>query len=100
MSTTIPVSEMPPQQERERDDLGRDLTTNEVFPVKETFLVLWVCAPKSMPMEEVQAAVDKMPAAGTSHGWQVEKREHDNWALQSPGLCSENSNRQHWLCSC
>jgi len=83
-----------------RDKQENDLESNEVFMVAQGVLNAWVCAPKSMSIEEVQEGVDKLPPAGTFCGWQVTKQVDDDPHHCSPGLCAEDDNRQHWLCYC
>ena len=82
------------------DKNGRDLANDEVFTVRMGLLNVWVCAPKHLTRDEVQAQVDLLPPAGTTFGWQVEEKEDDDPELRSPGLCAEDDNRQHWNCVC
>lgn len=84
-----------------QDKAGNELESNEVFCVQMHILNMWVCAPKDMTMKEVQSAVDRMPPAGTSAGWQVQ-HDPDNKSEEflSPGRCDEDCNRQHWNCLC
>jgi len=83
------------------DSAGRDLASDAVFMVQHGLLGGWVCAPKGMGMEAVQAAVhrDIFPA-GTTLGWIVERVESEDEQAQSPGHCAEDGTRQHWRVVC
>lgn len=80
------------------DQQGNDLSTGTVFFVAEGFLTGWVCAPKSLTQEQVQAQVTW--PSGTSAGWVVQAEESDDPQKQSPGKCDEDCDRQHWLVVC
>lgn len=82
------------------DKQGNDLDQDKVFMVAESMFNAWVCAPKSMTKEQVQAGVNLLPAAGTSAGWQVQEQTHDDPRQCSPGECAEDDKRQHWLVLC
>lgn len=81
------------------DKQGNLLTSQDVFIVKRAMLGSgWCCAPKSMTLEQVQRAVDEQCepyCEGTP--WTVTSRINDDPELQSPGLCAECDDRQHWL---
>lgn len=83
------------------DKAGRDLASDQVFMIKHGLLGGWVCAPKSMDIEQVQAGVrrDVFPA-GTSAGWIVDAIADDDPQKCSPGHCAEDDTRQHWHVSC
>jgi hypothetical protein len=83
------------------DKAGNDLGSDRVFMVKEGLLGGWVCAPKHMDAEAVQAAVVRdVHASGTSAGWIVQTVEHEDPDFRSPGLCAEDCDRQHWFVEC
>lgn len=85
-----------------KDAAGRDLASDTVFMVAHGILDGWVCAPKSMDIEAVQAAVHRdIYPAGTKAGWIVEAvTDEETVARNSPGLCAEDNSRQHWHVSC
>jgi hypothetical protein len=83
------------------DAAGNDLAAERVFMVKAGVLDGWVCAPKSMDMAAVQGAVHRdVYPAGTTNGWIVEQVESEESDRRSPGLCAEDSARQHWHVVC
>ncbi len=98
----------PPKEDAEReanvraDKAGRDLASGTVFLVQSGILDGWVCAPKSMDIEAVQAAADRdIFPAGTTRGWRVEAiSDGEIEARNSPGLCAEDETRQHWHVTC
>jgi hypothetical protein len=74
---------------------------SKVMMVQQALLGGWVCAPKSMSLDEVQAAVHRdVYPSGTEAGWIVEAIESDDPKYVSPGLCAEDCERQHWHVVC
>jgi len=64
----------------------------------------WVCAPKFMTRDQVAEAVDRecdpyIPALNGEEAvpWTVVERVHEDEGLESPGLCSEEDDHQHWF---
>lgn len=92
------------------DAANNDLSSSQVFFIKEGLLNGWICAPKSMSLDEVNAAIGGW-VSGTSIGWCAEQRDCSCKELgqdhstghcktKSPGLCAEDENRQHWEVFC
>lgn len=81
------------------DQTGNDLDTKRVFLVKQgIFGGGWVCAPKWMSQRQVQEAIwDHVPQYVPGSAWIAVKRKHEIKEMQSPGLCGECNDRQHWL---
>ncbi len=83
------------------DKQGNNLDANRVFMIAQNVLAGWVCAPKTMTKDQVQAHVySDVGPAGTSAGWQVEEVESEDERQVSPGRCDDDCNRQHWKVCC
>lgn len=87
------------------DKGGNDLSSDCVFIVQQSlFGAGWCCAPKHMSAAEVQAALDEqceayLPAMGSEPAtpWTVCPRQHSDPKFVSPGVCTEDCDRQHWF---
>lgn len=82
------------------DKAGNDLATDAVFLAKQSIVGFgWVCAPKHLTLEQVQAATEEQIGEycpGTP--WTVVSRKHDDPELVSPGVCGQcPDTRQHWF---
>lgn len=95
------------EQELNIDKQGNNLDGEGVFLVKEGFVHGWVCAPKSMTLQQVEEAINTqgyVPAycydlEGNRSSWVpvavTGKADPD---MNSPGHCLEcPDDRQHWL---
>lgn len=75
--------------------------SDEVILVGAGLCMAWFCAPKSMPMEEVQRLVTLHHPSGTSAGWILEEDpDNPEPRLVSPGRCDMPGDRHHWRAIC
>ena len=59
-----------------------------------------VCAPKRMPIEEVEAHVNADHPTGISSSWRLDDAESFRNGSPNPCPCEQDSGRVHWLLSC
>lgn len=59
-----------------------------------------VCAPKTMPIQEVEAEVNRINPSGIQTHWRMSKDTHFSCGETHPCTCGDNSAKQHWLMEC
>lgn len=59
-----------------------------------------VCAPKDMPVEEVEHEATAQHPTGLAHGWKKSDDDTFSGGEPNPCECNSDSERRHWLLNC
>ena len=60
-------------------------------------LSMSVCAPKTMPIEDILADCEDQHLCGTDNGWMLSENKTFKDGKPMPCACENDFSRQHWL---
>lgn len=59
-----------------------------------------VCAPRDLPIEQVEDDVNRQHPTGISSRWKLSEDDHFATGQTNPCPCEKDPERQHWLLNC